>query len=453
MVVAALAASAALAQPGAPAAAKRSVAAVTAPPTYKVEYIPRPAGQTGPLVAQGINENGDLTGWTTGSPHRGWVFTKGGGTTLLANLPGNANGFAWELNDVGQVAGSSGFESGEPPEHAVRWTGGVPLGLGTLGTDSRAYSVNNLGHAVGMSYVNGQAHGFFWSDTSGMVDVAPSRPFTTAYDLNESDQVTGRAGNGHAFRWQAGSYTDLPPPAPFTYSAGFAINEKGQIAGSVKTGTGGSEQFARYTDGVGWEVLGGLGQSNALWGINDHGDGVGQGKSPEFDVGFVYFDGSGLFQLNDLQATPGEWFITDARDINNAGQIAAYARAQDGSGREGAVLLTPVGSGPTMHVSALTLKLKLSRRGAVASVTTTVKDGSAQPVPGASVTGAWSLNTVPAGESSAQTDRKGVARAKKSFAGAKSGDTIRFCVTNIAKAGYSYDPAANAKTCDEARVP
>src|ERR1700704_2560866 len=71
---------------------------------YQVEYIPRPAGRSGsPLVAQGINENGDITGWVTGSPGRAWVFTDGTGTTLLPNLPGKANGFAWEINDFGQV--------------------------------------------------------------------------------------------------------------------------------------------------------------------------------------------------------------------------------------------------------------------------------------------------------------------------------------------------------------
>ena len=177
-------------------------------------------------------------------------------------------------------------------------------------------------------------HGFFWSDATGIVDIAPNLGFTTAYDLNDADQVTGRAGNGFAFRWQDGVRTDLPPPAPWRYSNGLAINQNGQIAGSVKNATGNSENFARYTDGVGWEVLGGFGQRNALWGINDIGDAVGQGLSPQFDVGFVYLEGVGLFQLNDLQETPGQWFIIDARDINNSGQIAAYARAQDGSGGE-----------------------------------------------------------------------------------------------------------------------
>lgn len=314
---------------------------------YQVEYIPRAASRPeSPLVAQGINENGDITGWVTGSPGRAWVFTDGTGTTLLPNLPGKANGFAWEINDFGQVAGSSGFESIEPPERATRWTGGVPQDLGTLGTDSRAYSVNNLGHVAGSSTVS-NSHGFFWSDATGIVDIAPNLGFTTAYDLNDADQVTGRAGNGFAFRWQNGVRTDLPPPAPWRYSAGLAINENGQIAGSVTNSTGNAQNFARYSNGVGWEVLGGFGQHNELWGINDRGDAVGQGLSPQFDVGFVYLDGVGLFQLNDLQENPGQWFIVDARDINNRGQIAAYARAQDGSGREGAVRLTPIAPGPS----------------------------------------------------------------------------------------------------------
>ena len=291
---------------------------------YQVEYIPRAASRPeSPLVAQGINENGDVTGWVTGSPGRAWVFTDGTGTTLLPNLPGKANGFAWEINDFGQVAGCSGFESIEPPERATRWTSGVPQDLGTLGTDSRAYSVNNLGHVAGSSTVS-NPHGFFWSDATGIVDIAPNLGFTTAYDLNDADQVTGRAGNGFAFRWQNGVRADLPPPAPWRYSNGLAINENGQIAGSVKNATGNSENFARYTDGVGWEVFGGFGQRNALWGINDLGDAVGQGLSPQFDVGFVYLEGVGLFQLNDLQETPGQWFIIDARDINNSGQIAGY---------------------------------------------------------------------------------------------------------------------------------
>ena len=198
---------------------------------YRVEYIPRPASRPdSPLVAQGINDNGDMTGWITGSPGRAWVFTDGSGTTLLPNLPGKANGFAWEINDFGRVAGSSGFESIEPPERAVRWTNDTPQDLGTLGTDSRAYSVNNLGHVVGTSTVS-NSHGFFWSDATGMVDVAPNVGFTTAYDLNDSDQITGRAGNGYAFLWQNGVISYLPPPAPWRYSAGLAINENGQIAG------------------------------------------------------------------------------------------------------------------------------------------------------------------------------------------------------------------------------
>jgi hypothetical protein len=107
-----------------------------------------------------------------------------------------------------------------------------------------------------------------------------------------------------------------------------------------------------------------------------------------------------------------------------------------------------------MHVSDLSLKLGRTRGGRVpARITATVVDGSAQPVPSATVTGAWSLNAAPAGQSTAQTDQKGAAVAKKTIKGVKSGDTIRLCVTNIAKAGYTYDPSSNKMTCAEAKVP
>jgi hypothetical protein len=55
----------------------------------------------------------------------------------------------------------------------------------------------------------------------------------------------------------------------------------------------------------------------------------------------VYLDGIGLFRLDDLLATEG-WTIFAAYDINNAGQIAAYASSTAGPPLAGAVRLTPL---------------------------------------------------------------------------------------------------------------
>ena len=61
---------------------------------YQVEYIPRAASRPeSPLVAQGINENGDITGWVTGSP----------GTSLKADPGAN-----WKTLDLKCIAGYSG---------------------------------------------------------------------------------------------------------------------------------------------------------------------------------------------------------------------------------------------------------------------------------------------------------------------------------------------------------
>ena len=309
-------------------------------PRYAVEFLPNPIPDD-PLKPRGINENGDVTGFVD-YPYRVFVNRPMTKTMLLPNLPGKAHGFGWEINDSGQVAGSSGFETIEPPERAVRWTAKGPQDLGTIGGDSRAYSVNNRGDVVGLVYVGGQSHGFFWSQPTGMIDLTPDLGFSVADDVNELGQVTGRLGNGRAFRWQNGVRQQLDPPAGYAYSAALAINERGQVAGQVKTASGNSEKFARWTDGIGWEVLGGVGQDNLFWGINDEGDAVGIGTSGGFRVGFVYLEGLGLYRLDTLLAQPNQWIILGAYDINNRGVIAAYATATDGSGRMGAVRLHPL---------------------------------------------------------------------------------------------------------------
>lgn len=315
------------------------------PPRYIVQFLPNPDPDpfNNPMRPWGLNEDGDVTG-NFDYPYRAFVTTDASETVLLPNLPGQSFGFGDEINEVGQVAGSSGFDSIEDPEHAVRWTGGTPQDLGTLrGGDSGAYSLNDLGQVVGWSEVDprtSETHPFFFSDETGMIDIVPQAFDGRAFDINESGQVTGVA-DFTAFRWRDGVYEDLGAPPGFSYSSGLAINESGQVAGSVNNVSGNDKRFARYTDGVGWELIGGPRNTAFLWGINDAGDAVGEGTSGGFDLGFVFLDGQGLFLLDQLLATT-EWTVFSAKDINNSGQIVAYASSIGGRPRAGAVLLTPV---------------------------------------------------------------------------------------------------------------
>lgn len=313
-------------------------------PRYIVQFLPSPVPDD-PLKPRGINQRGDMTGFVNW-PYDAWVNRYGSGTTeLLPDLAGKTHSVGWAINEARDVAGSSGFETIEPPERAVRWRAGAPQNLGTIGTDSRAYGLNNQGDVVGMAYVGGNSHAFYWNETSGMIDLTPDIGFSTAYDVNDQAQVTGSLGNGRAFRWQAGVRQQLDPPAGYAYSSGMAINEEGQVAGQVKTASGNSAKFARWSPGIGWEILGGSGQNNMLWGLNDQGDAVGIGNSGGFQVGFVYLEGLGLHRIDNLLLVPDQWLVLGAYDINNKGLIAAYVSATDGSGRMGAARLIPTTTG------------------------------------------------------------------------------------------------------------
>jgi hypothetical protein len=271
-------------------------------------------------------------------PYRAFIST-GRRTILLPNLPGDSFGFGEEINDRGQVAGSSGFDMIEDPQRAVRWLRGTPQDLGTLGgKDSFGYSLNNLGHVVGGSYVdpvNTNSDPFLWTPTDGMINLAPGPSDGRAFDVNEEDEVTGTDGST-AFLWRDGVLQYLGPPPGFSLTSALAINESGQVAGNVDDPPAGGESFARYTSGIGWETFGGRRPQAVFWGINDGGDAVGEGTAGGFELGFVYLEGEGLFLLDTVLATEG-WTIHAAYDINNAGQIVAYASSTQGPPRAGAV--------------------------------------------------------------------------------------------------------------------
>ncbi len=104
----------------------------------------------------------------------------------------------------------------------------------------------------------------------------------------------------------------------------------------------------------------------------------------------------------------------------------------------------------TMHVQAIKMKY-LERTGLYRVISALrVLDQNNVPVPGAVVSGEW---TLPGGATVAQeavTNSRGIARYRvKSIRTGLYG----FCVTDVVKAGYVYDPSQNGETCDELSVP
>jgi probable HAF family extracellular repeat protein len=209
---------------------------------------------------------------------------------------------------------------------------------------SDASDVNTAGVIVGTSYSNGGGllgiHAFRYQDASGIVDLTPTADTARAEAINDAGQVAGYR-EGRAFRLTGTTFTDLGVPLFFAASFGTAINNSGQVAGHVISGSGNSEQIFRYTDGIGMVILGGFGELNRASGINSAGDVVGWGQpvlGPR--QAFLYTDVNGMKGLNSLIDPAAGWFVLGAGGINDAGQISGWA---SGSLGQHAVRLSPIG--------------------------------------------------------------------------------------------------------------
>lgn len=325
------------------------VSAAAGAPTYRVKDLGTLPGDAA-SVAMGINATGQVVGWSSGPGRiRAFVFSDGVGMVALASPAGRPVATARAINDLGDVVGTAS-KLGPDIGQAVRWTGGVPAVLGTLGTGlfSAARSINSAGVTVGYSYSDGGGllgiHAFEADADGNMSDLTPGVDAAGAEGINASGQVAGWR-NSRAFRWQDGVFTDLAGTTGFGGSFGTAINDSGQVAGHVISSSGNVERIFRYTDGAGMVILGGLGQFNRALGINAAGDVVGWGRptltSTAFPSAFLFTDGGGMVDLNTLIDPNSGWVLQGAGGINDTGQISAWG-SNNITGARHALRLTPV---------------------------------------------------------------------------------------------------------------
>lgn len=252
-----------------------------------------------------INNSGEIVGFATKHDHTLWegdaVVWREGNARALPSLGGDF-GFAYGINDAGDIVGTSRLATGAPQQHAALWTGGQVFDLGTLGGDS-----------------------------------------SVAYDINNSGVIAGAAvKTAVRYRpaiWRNGEIHELPLPAYWVAGEALAINDNGIVVG------GGYREFSeaplRWIDGN-VEQLPGFAEraTGAAGDINTAG--VIVGKVYRQEKGYagyvaVRWDESGMVDLNDLIPANSGYRLVDAVSINDSGQILATAIAADGS-RHGLVL-------------------------------------------------------------------------------------------------------------------
>lgn len=307
------------------------------------------------LNAAAMNEAGDVVGTgTTGSG--AWVSFAGAPAVLLPLPPGAQFGFANDINDAGVIVGSVG-PSSYPGlfGKAVAW---IPDGFGEytiqqFGTlpghvSSDATAVNNVGDIVGYSSNGTFRYAVLFTGASGIQDLSSTGVFDPS-DVNDQRVLVDHSYYTKRLDLDTMIVENLGAPGPgYASSWGEAINESGQVAGNVINTWGGSNcpsHAARYTNGVGWEVLSGCGQANGAWDINDLGDVVMRlNLAP-----YVTLQGVGTFRIEDLViADVGHWYVINGYGltINNSRQMAVPA-TNSVTNESGIILLTLVVPGDT----------------------------------------------------------------------------------------------------------
>lgn len=417
--------------------------------SYVVEDLGALPGDSG-SVGWGINENGDVVGWSNGpAGTRAFVYTDAGGMVALPGLPAKPRTVARDINDEGVIVGSANA-GGTDLGHAVLWSGGSVQDLGTLGTGSfsEAWGVNNLGQVVGSSYTNGGGfgvHGFLYTASDGMIDLTPQSDTGSAREINDASQITGyktAVGGFHAFRWQAGTFEDLGVLPGFALSFGFAINASGQVAGNVTSASGNSEHLFRSIPGGGLQDLGGTGEHNAAWGINAAGNVVGT-RGQSAPRARRYTDEEGLQDLNLLIDPSLGWVLLGAHDINDAEQIVGYA-FNNFTQQTHAVRLQPADGPPPECTFHCLRSTGIAMRGRVFSpavrqvmARVTVKDENAAPMPSVLVVAEWTWPDGSTHGDNVWTNAKGVVTT--TTLGPPGLYTLR--IVNLLLSQYTFNPS------------
>ena len=213
------------------------------------------------------------------------VIWKNGGVEELPTFGDDPDGWAFGINDRGQVVGASGICSTLNPDtgvyilsrHALLWEKGQAVDLGTLGGTGTfgpgniGGEINNRGQVVGTSDLAGDTtfHAFLWTKETGIQDLQtlPGDLASAGLGINDRGDVVGvsfdASFNPRAFLRRNGVVVDLnnlilPDSALYLLFAhginsrgeiiGFGVNRAGEVHGFLATPCEGND-----ADSEGWQ--------------------------------------------------------------------------------------------------------------------------------------------------------------------------------------------------------
>jgi probable HAF family extracellular repeat protein len=332
------------------------------------------------------------------APARGFAQEAAYTVTDLGTL-GGSRSVALGLNRAGHVVGYA--ETADGKNHAFVYLTSAPIDLGTFGgEESCAHRISDGGLIVGRARtMEGDFRPFVSSATGqpfdlSQVDTRLKGIFSTAVGVNGAGYIVGyrqthkdhMAARSRVFIYRESQVVDLgtfggedgvvaaindsgqlvgqfgtEPHADYADHRGFLLNGKkltdlgslggrmttptdinnaGQVVGYGQLRSGANHAFlyraGRLAD------LGTLpgGTQSYAYAINNPGQAVGASDSSADAQRAVLFEGGQVRDLNGLIPATSGWLLSEARDINDAGQIAGTGVYE---GQVRAYLLTPTG--------------------------------------------------------------------------------------------------------------
>jgi probable HAF family extracellular repeat protein len=199
--------------------------------------------------ANAVNDAGVVAGHY--NLNRPFIWEDGVLTDLGGFNGSSSFGYALDINNAGQVVGSSFANTGSEgiEQHAFLWEDGAMTDLGALPgmLDSRAHGINEHGQVVGFSSLfdpettDEVSRSFLWSD-GAMIDLNVPGDYSVAEDINDSGQVVGWSASSaaRAYIYEDGVVTNLnsliPAGSGLTIIKATGINNAGQIVGYASGG-------------------------------------------------------------------------------------------------------------------------------------------------------------------------------------------------------------------------
>jgi uncharacterized membrane protein len=262
----------------------------------------------------------------------------------------NAHAYAFGVNEAGVVVGESsraGLDGLGPVEIvATRWVGGRAEMLPLAGR-SWATDINESGAATVILWGSTTVQSAVWTGST-LVPLAPLNfPRSLAYGINNAGVVVGStaAPTDQAAIWEGGSVRLLGTLAatPCDMSTAYAVNDARQVVGECMVRGPRLSYTSRpfvWRDGTMTDLSEGLLGSGRALGQNEQGQIVGG-----WNERAMLWDHGLRIDLNsrlDPAAVAAGFVLATASDINERGEITAFAINTLQGSRGYAVLLSPV---------------------------------------------------------------------------------------------------------------